>query len=389
MPGAPCESDVYMAPDPEHASPVSWAPCGNGCSELVVDWSTDDAYRVMGQVGASGGDKRYVAYTRYLSAKGPYELQLVRLPDNLVLFDAIYQSTAGPWDVFPIAMSPSGHLLELMGTSGGPGFEHYSVMYLVPPDGSPLEVMLSDIVGWGALEATVSSELWAMSYQGAMAWGWHGRSFGNEMNPGWSSPDGRSMFGITATGSNVFFSTWHGDALSQIEIWTKGAGTAPLISFASKAAGGACCLLTDGQQMVWFQATGYLGGEKYADVKLMRSALATSPAALQPAVLRPAYQDTVIGGGGVIGGGYAVHVERPVGAPLEDERIIVTRLTDGYYWVVTPPPGKLWFRPLYVDADELALVEDLDTTEYTATNYTIVRLSIASLGPPLPPGSGF
>lgn len=304
------------------------------------------------------------------------------------MFDAIYQSKGGPWRMSPRAASPSGQLVELSGSTDVPG-EHYSVMYLVPTDSSAPGVMLSGVVSWSFLEATVSSDLWAMSYQGAMAWGWHERLFSNEMKPGWSSPDGRSMFGIEAVGSNVFFSTWHGDALSQIEIWQPTTGTQPLVSFPSKLAGGACCLETDGQQMVWFQGAGYLGSEKYAEVNLMRSPLATSAAELEPAVVRPAYQDTVIAGGGVVGGGYAAHSERPNGTPLESARLIVTRLSDGHYWIIPPRPGMLWLWPLYVDAEEVAITEDVDSNEYLPTHWTIVRLALSSLGPPLPPGSGF
>lgn len=385
MPSAPCECDVYMAPDPAHTRPVSWTSCGTGCLELVVDWSDDDAYRVLAQAGAAGGGYRYLGYTRYLGAKGQREVQIVRLPDNVVLFDAVYRSDAGPWVIGPRRLSPFGHLLELMGTDG-PG--HHSVMYFVPPDGSGLSVMLNTVVSWGAYEVSVSSDLWAMSYLGAMAWDWHERAFNNEMSPGWSSPDGRSMFNLEAVGSNVFFSTWAGDRLSHIEAWDQATGSAPLVSFPSKDIGGACCLETDGQTMVWFQASGYQGEERFDEVVLNKAPLATTAAELQPTLVRPAYQNHVLTGGGVVGGGYALHVESPLGAPIEEHRAILTRLADGHYWLISPRPGRLLSMPMYVDGEELALVES-NPNGYHATNWTIVRLTIASLGDSLPPGSGF
>jgi len=388
MPGAPCECDVYMAPDPSRASPVSWASCGDGCTELVVDWSVAQGYRLLAQVGAAGGGSRYLGYTRYLSDKGPYEMQLVRLPD-LVLLDAIYQSKGGPWIIRPRAASPHGLLAELMGSTGGPGLEHYSVMYLVPVDGSSLLVTLNDVVSWGYFEAAVTSELWAMSYQGSLAWGWHEWDFSNEMNPGWVSPDGRTMFGLEAVGGNVFFSTRLGDLLAQIEVWDEVQGTQPLVSFPSKQVGGACCLETDGEQLVWLQGSDYLGDNHFTEVSLMKSPFAASAAELQPTVVRPAYQDHVLFGSGVVGGGYAAYYERPAGAPLEAERFILTRLADGHYWVIPPRPGMYWVSLLYVDAEEVALIEDIDTNEYSPTHWTIVRLAIDSLGEPLPPGSGF
>jgi len=68
---------------------------------------------------------------------------------------------------------------------------------------------------------------------------------------------------------------------------------------------------------------------------------------------------------------------------------VLTRLSDGYYWVIAERPGFLWVRALYVDSEEIAMVASADDGTYHATNWTIVRLSIASLGDPLPPGSGF
>ena len=382
-PGAPCESDVYMAPEPEQASSApAWTGCGVGCQEMVIDWSDDDRFRILGQVGAAGDGHRYLGFTRYLSAKGPYEVQLVRVTDNLVILDAIYQSKGGPWLIRPRAASPDGHIVELTGSTADPA-QHQSVTYLVPAGGGPPELMLNEVVPWGMLEVTVSSELWAVAYQGGLAWGWHERSFSNEMNPGWSSPDGRLMLGIQAVGGNVFFNTL---GPRHIEVWTAADGARALVDFPSSNEG-ACCFTTDGKDMVWLQGTGAQGDHTYAQVQVMRSPFATTAAALEPTVMRPAFTNGLFGVGEV-GGGYAAHLESKIGAPGEDGRIIITRLSDGHYWVLAPPRGLTWHIPLYVDDEEVAIVVN-NPDGYHATNWNIQRRSIAALGDPLPPGSGF
>jgi hypothetical protein len=309
------------------------------------------------------------------------ETQVVRLPENKVIFNGIEQDEHGPWFLSSRGLGRDAYLFELAKTFGNGG--HHSLVYMLPASrGVPVLTYQAD-VSWTPYEAAVTPELWAMTFQPPFSWKWHGATPANSLQPGYAINYG-ALFGLEAVGSTVFFSSWLGDKASDVFVFDPLGGSRKLITFSSKAVGGACCLLTDGKELVWLEGQGLVSGETYSSVNLMASPYATSTADLKPRVLRPAYQKHVITGGGVMGGGYVVHGE----ANGPGVRDIVTRLSDGHYWVLPPRAGKSWGRALYVDAEELAIVENIKD-KFTKGHWTIVRRTIASLGAPRAPGSGF
>ncbi len=61
-PGAPCNCDIYIAPDGASANaPSEWASCGDGCEELVFDWEPTGNSRMYFDYGFSDGNgNRYL-----------------------------------------------------------------------------------------------------------------------------------------------------------------------------------------------------------------------------------------------------------------------------------------------------------------------------------------
>ncbi len=383
-PGSPCDCDVYISPDQQHMKAASpWKSCGDGCSELVRDWSDDTVYTFGAVMGTASSNAKWIAYKRYLKAGGPNEFQVVRLPENKVVFDEFeFSDIHANWSTSPRRLTSPKGLLEiwqsLVDNSG-----HKSLLYVLDLDDPMPHLSFAATVGWHAYEAAISPDLWAMTFQPPYSWKWHASSAANELQLGYQIGGG-ALFGLETVGSNLFFSVWLGGKASDIMVFDPVGGNRTLVTFPSKTVGGACCLLTDGKDMTWLQGADLVGDDTYAAVNLMAAPFATSVAELKPHVVRPAFQKSVIAGGGAIGGGYALYSEAANG----QVRKILTRLSDGYYWVVAPRQGRDWSQILYVDSEEFAMVEEL-VGKFTYGSWTIVRRSIASLGPPRPPGSGF
>ncbi len=364
--------------------PSGWESCGDGCLQLVRDWSSDDSYTFGDVVGAARNGIRYIGYKRFLAPAGPYETQVVKLPENSVVFDAIQPHQIGPWVLDIKAVSDIRHIVEVFDTLNDGTAKHHSLIYTLDGPNAVPHLSYDEVVSWMPYEWTVSANLWALTVQPPYSWAWHGVEPSNQLQPG-NSGSG-VFFGPQAVGSNVFYSVWQGSTASDVMVFDPVGGNRKLITFPSKKVGGACCLLTDGTEMTWLQGADLTSGESYATENLMASPFATSTEALKPRVVRPAFQHDVYTGGGVMGGGYALHTEALTG---DNSRVILTRLVDGYYWIIAPRPGRDWVDTLYVDGEELALLEARTPPPKITGYWTIVRRAIASLGPPRAPGSGF
>lgn len=87
-----------------------------------------------------------------------------------------------------------------------------------------------------------------------------------------------------------------------------------------------------------------------------------------------------------------LHNEGKQGSPIYQTTL--TRLSDGAYWILTAPPGYTLGSTLYVDAEELAVMEGsgtdvfVDAGQVAGESWSILRRSIASLGPPTLPDAG-
>ncbi len=382
-PGSPCECEIYMSPDAEHMrAPSPWVGCGDGCFELVRDWSNDTSYTFGGVHGVSQSTSRRIAYKRYLTPTGPYELQIVRLPENIVVFDAWQRAELGPWFVDTLALSRDRALTQVWKSTDNTA-KHWNLLYALDPSPAAMKASLvyDEVVSYLELETAASADLWAISFQPPHAWKWHGSAPSNQLQPGYSTPG--YVGGLEASGPNLFFDTH--TSVDDIMVFDPVGGNRKLVTFASAQVGGACGLRTDGKDMAWYQG-GPISGKTYSSVDLVAAPFATFAADIVPHVVRPAYQNFLDGCGGLLGGGY--HLSREVHDSGANQRVVLTRLSDGNYWILAPRPGRNWAELLYVDAEELAIVETL-TGKFTHGDWTIVRRTIASLGPPRPPGSGF
>jgi hypothetical protein len=389
----PCECDVVIAPDQAHMHAASpWADCGPGCLELVDDWA-DQGHRILGFAGSSANGKRYIVYERDLGrvagSDGPRETQLVDLSTNQVIFDALTP---------PIEHSTCSIKLDTI-AEGKALFEIFEplpdhvmakrfVYDLTIGESEPnLTYQHTDALS-PALESVITSTFWAATYS-RYELVWHDFSLKNEMQVGWTSNDGRLLDFMQGSGSSVFFSriNWPG---ADIMVWDTDGGARSLIPYASPDAGAACGLTTDGKTMVWFQGQGLdVQTGTYTDVRLMASPYATQPADVKPRVLRQAFHDTVNIGGGIMGGGYVMHYEEKAGDPVYE--VILTRLSDGAYWVLQGLPDHPLGSPLYVDSEEFAITENTSTPLFVDSGlvagetWSILRRTIASLGPPTMP----
>ena len=329
---------------------------------------------------------------------GPLEMQTVRLPENAVTFNALLPEGFSASCYLSLrALSADTILLDMMiGLNDSETDSQKLTMFMSPDEAMP-QIALEHSHYGSPLEAVVTKDLWALTY-GRKTILWHGPEPANEMLQAWQSPDGRLAYSLGAAGSTVFFSTERavshdGGIAFEYETlaWDPTEGARVLLSFPDEPATAACCVRSDGVDMVWLQASGYdAANHTFSHVELMASPFATHADELQPRTLWTAYQDNLIGATGVVGGGYALYWESKKGIE-KAYRHTLTRLSDGAYWIIEPRPGFLWSTPLYVDTEELALLEGaakevfLDAGLHSGEGYTIVRYSIASLGPPILP----
>ncbi|MBI4953931.1 MAG: hypothetical protein HY908_18040 [Myxococcales bacterium] len=371
------------------ASP--WAPCGDGCLELVEDWpgggdGGPGAARFGDAFGAARGGLRYLGYGRNYGVHGysPFELQIVRLPDNVVTFDAYMPDglDTNPQCILYLEALDTHRALGRLRVHGSTPTEDTELIYAMAPDAAPR------VVRWGsfpwAAETVLTSSLWAVVPE-ALAWiAWHDYERSDQMTPLWTSPDGRWAHELAAYDSSVFFSTLFPGAMYQIEVAEPDAGSRLLRAFPEAAEGGACCARTDGTSLVWLEGSGSFDAptRSYAEVRMMRSTYATTAEALGPETVRLlTLQNTVDGANMIMGAGYVLHLEvRNVGGTLQ-KTLALTRAATGSYWIIEPSPGREWTQLVYVDAEEFAVTDQGGTLGEAR----LVRRSVASLGKPMPP----
>jgi hypothetical protein len=355
--------------------------------ELVDDWS-DSAHRLRWSGGASDGTTSLIAYQRDLGG-GTLETQLIATDGNKVLLD-VYS----PFDVnctFKVlAVSTAGLLIETTAATDTTYTKWDRLIDVLQP-GDPLprvsfrrtDSLISDT-------GFLSGMLWGLTYQGDTLFEWHALAPSTSMNPGWPPNDGSELYGFSAVGLNVLFST---TKTASLVAWGVDAGASILAS--PSPGGGYGSLATDGVDLVWLQGSGaFDAAVGYSQVDIMTSPFTLTAATLKPRKLRASMVQPGAGFAAV-GGGYLLLDEESVVAGHTVTHFTLTRLMDGAYWELNPPAGFAWGRPmLYVNATELALGKN--ATPSTAADaglaqydgWSIVRLQIASLGAPNLPDAG-
>jgi hypothetical protein len=402
-PCAPADCDIAFAPDSAHMRPASpWAPCGVGCLELVDDWAATP-YRFFNALGAARDGKRWISYERNLgpplSQFGgyPLEIQIVRLPENVVTFDAIMPDglADGACTQWMHALAPDAMLLELFASPASDFSTHHRMVYSGDPDHALPVLSFERTDGKAVTSATASSQLWAVTYDFFNVLEWHPSSFTDQMAVGWTAPGAQTILASTlaSAGATVFFST-AGGASHDILAWDLDAGGRALLGSSSPSPGAACCLGTDGKDMAWLQGSGWPpnGGvaDTFDEVWLFTSPQGTTPQALQPRPLRKTIEISLTGSL-VVGGGYVLASELQL--PGTMTQLTLTRISDGAYWVIPAPSGFAVGSPLYVDAEEFAYLKSPGKDLFIDAGlqsgaWTIVRQTIAALGSPLAADAG-
>jgi hypothetical protein len=392
-PCMPSGCEVYVSTSPANTRPPSpWADCGPGCLELVHDWG-DPTYRILEVLGASDGTNRFIAYNRWYAPGSTFglETQLVRLPDNEVVFNVLMSGLSTPCRFVPHALSSSALLGETYyGLGDGIPGATMHMMRIGTSAGS------ADIVFWHEgddypLESVVTTDLWAVIY-GGQAVHWSGFAPTTSLENAWSSPDGRFAYDMSGVGSTLFFSTrFLSGQLFDMFAWDPVEGTRPLVAIGDATRGGACCVASDGTDMVWLQGSGAYDpvDQAHEVIDLMHSPHATHASELEPRRLRTTFSNN-LNRPVIVGGGYALTTEVVTSqGETQPKQHVLTRIADGAYWIIPPRLGRAWGPLLYVDAEDLALAE-VPTAETIIEEglqpsvYTIVRLKVAELGPPTP-----
>ena len=294
LPGVPTSCPNFIAPDSAHAhSAPTWTRCGDGCVEFSVPGP--NLYTgIKAAKGAARGGTRYVGFQNFLGASGQVEVEIVRTNDNVVTFDGIGLDWLHGCEFLIDALTPENAMLGAFYPVGSDGkMTRYFRYALTPGESQPHLVF--DRTDTTVHEATVVSDrLWASSYARAWALEWHDLSFATEAKVAWNSSDGRALFGLQAVGDTVLASTSLSGVSYATIIWNPTDGARPLVEYPSINQGGACCVRTDGIDIVWLEGAGWqrsdAGLDTFSEVWLMASPYVTRAADLKPRRLRRAHQ---------------------------------------------------------------------------------------------------
>src|SRR6266542_1697489 len=212
MPSTPPDCLVYVAPDSAKARPApSWTSCGEGCLQYLS--SHPDGWTGLRLArGTARRGNRYLAY--HINIGGgtdATEIQVLRVNDNRVMFDGMALSWLHRCSLSLRAVSADNVLLDVFYPLGDAGQIWRTLRYVVKPDEAIPHLVLdrSDTIVYDGY--AVSDRLGVASYAREWAMQWHDLTLSSDVQVGWTSPDGRAIFGLQGVGTTVFAST----ALSQ------------------------------------------------------------------------------------------------------------------------------------------------------------------------------
>ncbi|MCP3060091.1 hypothetical protein LXT21_15005 [Myxococcus sp. K38C18041901] len=372
-----CEG-LVVDPRPSRHPASSWRPCGDGCQELAP--APGSGHRYFALFGAARDGARMLGYSQVRDAS--VELRVEDLTRGQVLFLARVREGTKGCDLRLRDLSTDRALFEGNAIDGrmhprsliGVSFEDASASVRVwsrPEGASPLEAVLGP---GGMASTTTRRRVWSARWEAD-----------SEPVEAWSAPD-RSVVAahLTVGGDALLFSALD-EGRASLWSWREGEPARPLVL--PPAGSGAACPRTDGEHLVWFQGQGY-DAERHAFTRmdLMTSPLVHHAEDLRPRRLRSSRQDFLTDVSAVVGGGHALHLETRRGESRGT--LVLTRLADGATWHLPPRAGFHWGAPLYVDAEELAVVEDAPERAFATgalgpgEAWTVVRRTVSSLGPP-------
>ncbi len=378
LPCIPSSCQIVMAPDPARANPpLEWASCGKGC--LKYSHMNIDVDHAIGFFkGANGGGVRYVAYE--IASGDPREIQVVRLPDNVVVFDAIAFGGLQGCGMYLGAVTSNVSVVWISELVSSSPPINRRLVYSLDMASSSLRLLFDETSDENYQAWTISPNLWATAASGLRVLKWHDLSYAPSLETAWQSPDARVIKQLGGIESMVLLGTSDLASIFEVLAWDPVGGMRSLFGSSSASTGSsACCALTDGNNITWLEAPAsawHPDSATFDNVALMASPLATDKGALRSRKLRPSYQNLLGGGEGAIGGGYVLMVEH---RQLPDpSKLILTRLSDGAFIVMSDPPaGQQWRTPLYVDEIELAAVR---APTAQGQPMSIVRQTIVDLG---------
>jgi hypothetical protein len=355
----------------------------------VNDWSTPN-HGPLWIGGGFNGTTSLLAYRRDLGGGGlgPYELQVVEVESSTVLFDAFKGPFVNGDCTFNTdAISSAGALFEVTSGTDSTFTKWERLLWVFHPGDMLPSLSEHTIDSWITGGGFIASSFWGLTPQGNGVFLWHLNPPGS-MLPGWGPTDGSGIdyLDMQTVGGNLFLSTTSGTLVT----WSPDAGAQTLVS-PNPPATLDFALATDGTDMVWLQGVGQTGPYTFSAADIMTSSFALSAAGLAP---RRLWRSTIqTWGEAIVGGGYALIEQETVVAGQTVTYFTLTRLADGAHWnLQSPMPGFMPSRPLlYVNANEVALgltAVPTPPADAGAVDSAVVRLQIASLGPPILPDAG-
>jgi len=351
---------------------------------MVVDWTQDTTRRVIALGGhASTNGHQYIRLARWRMEEGAIEQGILEVDTSRFVFDSIGSASfANEWSIAPYGVGDDAALV--LARSSGNDADPRLLMYKVDLNdfSSPSLVLDASDADWGGITSAALSDQGASVLPTSARWTWHPLESQNFLSPLGTASPGGAFFGPAAAGPHLFVSEYSPTSGTKVQSFDTRQPTqqpTDFLSYPTLDQGSACCVLTNGTRLLWYEAHNHLGDQRYEDVSLMSSPYSADPTQLVPARLRGAFKDTVYVGGGVIGANYAVHVEKRT--DVTEAVYILTRLSDGAYWTVANRPGRAYRSVLYVNDDELAL-EEVNTEVFAQSSWAVVRVRIDSLGSP-------
>lgn len=392
-PGLPCECDLWMAPSEHLMSPApGWLERRPGLLEMDVYWAVDGMRFVGGRNhGDSWGGRRLLALYRELpgvSWKKYDDILIFDVGARRPLFQVIqplsHRSKCGAY-VEDLHQGRAMAKLHVASTTLALPVDRSLVAGRVEVPGAALPLVhrshgtrVPEHVHVSATHA-----MWTLNFSEFSIYSFATATLEEQAFrvvthvEDAALHDGLALFTGTVTAeSRAYVVGWS-------EAYPSGHRVAPANDADEAASPG-----MDGEWIVWTEARGW-DGAKWADVALYKAPFTEDPRAIAGERVRGLPFETALDGySWKVGGGYAANMFYRGDPHANDRLVILVRLSDGVSWLVEAEAYRnLSVR--YVDGEELAMEESVEYPNPEGLNsyysWTILRQSIAALGPGQPP----